>query len=202
MQHLLEIARRNIGPPGARRFFWFEKMFYLNIPTPSWCDENDDLFATFQNQQHLMANGIVVWAHIVQANSLLFESGKNNCPASVVFSPDTTLQVEPTDLGRVAKALFKLKGTSPTQADLKEFADNITDETTRTFGLKVPKSVSPRFQLFEASTFVTRKHLPTRILTLPFFPLLVAPQPPYYNVPLPSRYWPKQLVDSWHQAAS
>ncbi|MBL8889841.1 MAG: hypothetical protein JNL67_07660 [Planctomycetaceae bacterium] len=202
MQHLLETARRNFGPPGTRKFSWLDKMFYLHIPTPSWCDSNDDLFAVFQNQQQLLENGVVVWAHIIQANCLLFEPGKANCPASVVFSPDTTLNLKPSGLGKVAQALFRLKGTAPSQADLKEFADNLTDETTRTFGLKVPSSISPRVDLYEASTFVTRKHLPTRILSLPFFPLLVAPKPPYYNIPLPSKYWPSQLVDSWHQASA
>ncbi len=202
MQNLLEIARRNFGPPGARKFSWFLRTFYLNISTPSWCDSDDDLFATFQNQRLLMSNGIVVWAHIVQANRLLFEAGNDNCPASVVFSPNVSLKIDPNDLGKVAKALFKLKGTSPIESELKEFADNITDERTRTFGLKVPKSISPRVDLYEASTFVTRKHLPNRILTRPFFPLLIAPRAPYYNIPLPSRYWPPQFVDYWCQSES
>jgi len=202
MQTLLEIARRNFGPPGVRSFSWYQKAFYLSISKPSWCDSDDKLFATFQNHRQLLAKGVVVWAHIVQANVLLFQAGRENCPASVVFSPNPALQVEPGDLGKVAHALYELKGTSPTEAELKEFADNITDEVTRTFGLRVPKCVSPHMELYQASTFVTRKHLPNRILSLPFFPLLVAPRPPYYNIPLPSRFWPQPLVDHWCRSAS
>lgn len=197
MQQILEIARQNFGEPGRRKFSWRDRAFYLNIPKPKWCDRNDDLFASFQNKWKLLSNGVVVWAHIVQANALLFEPGTTNCPASVIFSPDQRRHVEPAELGRVAHSLFELKGTSPSEPALKEFADNITNEMTRTFGLKVPESFSPRLQLYESTTFVTRKHLPNRILSVPFFPLVVASEPPYYNFPLPSRYWPQQFVDFW-----
>jgi len=197
MQQLLDIARKNFGDSRTRNFSWRDRTFYLNISKPKWCGKDDDLFATFQNKRRLLSDGVVVWAHIIQANVLLFEPGSDNCPASVIFSPDCRSQVEPEELGRVAHSLFELKGTSPSDSALKELADNITDEMTRTFGLKVPRSVSPNLQLYEATTFVTRKHLPNRVLCLPYFPLLVAAEPPYYNFPLPSKFWPQQLIDFW-----
>jgi hypothetical protein len=197
MQHILEIARKNFGEPGKRNFSWLDKIFYLNISKPSWCTKDDDLFATFRNKRRLLTDGVVVWAHIIQANILLFKPGSDNCPASVIFSPDCRSRVDPEELGRIAHSLFKLKGTTPGDSDLQELADNITNEMKRTFGLKLPRSVSPHFELYEATTFVTRKHLPNRQLSLPFFPLLIAAEPPYYNYPLPSRFWPQSLIEFW-----
>ena len=194
-RELLGIARKNFGEPGFRNFSWLDRTFYLYISKPVWCTKEDELFATFQHKKQLLADGIVVWAHIVQANSLLFERGNDNCPASVLFAPDVATDIDPREIGSVARTLFQLKGTTPEEPELKELADNITDESVRTFGLAVPDAASPNHKLFEATTFVTRKHLPNGVLTLPFFPLLVAAKAPYYNFPLPSRFWPKKLVD-------
>lgn len=197
MQELLKQARRNFDEPGHRDFSWLDRTFYLNISRPMWCGRSDALFSLFENKKRLLANGIVVWGHIVQANVLLFERGRANCPASVVFSPDSQKQIGPSELENVAHELFKLKGTTPDESELKELADNLTDEMVRTFGLKVPQSASPQDELYEATTFVTRKHLPNGILSRSFFPLVITPESPYYNFPLPSRFWPKPLVDYW-----
>ena len=68
---------------------------------------------------------------------------------------------------------------------------------TRTFGVAVPKQFSNGYQFFESSIFITRKHLPTRMLSQSFFPILVTGQQPYYCLPLPSKFWPEELVNLW-----
>ncbi|MBT3201534.1 MAG: hypothetical protein HN350_16655 [Phycisphaerales bacterium] len=200
MDELLEIARENFGAPGQRSFSWLDKLFYLNIKKPFWCTQGDDLFAMFREKWQVLNDGIVVWAHIVQANTLLFERGMANCPASVIFTPTPDSVVDPDELGPIARSLFELKNTSPDAPKLAEFADNLTDEMVRTFGLPVPEQISAIPNLFEATTFVTRKHLPNRILSASFFPLVVRSSPPYYNFPLPSRYWPKPLIAFWNDS--
>ncbi len=126
---------------------------------------------------------------------LLFNPGIDNCPASIVFSPDRNSLVDPGTLGQIAHPLYELKGTSPNNPQLKAFADALTDEMTRTFGVQVPQFLSQNYDTYEATTFVTRKHLPNGILSLPFFPIVVMPTAPHYNFPLPSRYWPQRFVD-------
>ena len=186
MQHLLDQARMTFGQPEARKFSTFDMNIYLSIPRPSWCNQSDQLYCMFQVSKQLLTDGVIVWAHIVQANTLLFTPGDHDCPASVVFAPNPQQYVNLGDLERVAQSLFRLKGTSPSDPELKVFADNITNEYTRTFGLKVPEKLCPNVDLYEATTFVSRKHLPNKVLSLPFFPLLVAQQSPYYNFPLPT----------------
>ncbi|MEM7477126.1 MAG: hypothetical protein AAF483_19255 [Planctomycetota bacterium] len=180
---------------------WFQRRFYLNVKRPSWCKKSDQLYGLFANSKQLLTDGVVVWAHLVQANRQLFEPGEHDCPASVVFAPNPRQVVEIADIGQASKALYQLKGTEPSDPDLKEFAENITDEYVRTFGLKLPDKLFPGAELYEATTFVSRKHLPNGVLTLGFFPLLVAQHSPYYNIPQPSRYWPEELIRLWLERA-
>ncbi|MEP3479691.1 MAG: hypothetical protein ABJZ55_10620 [Fuerstiella sp.] len=151
----------------------------------------------FDNKWQVYESGIVVWAHIIQANRLLFEPGKDNCPASVVFAPNWRQHVDVEELGHIAHSLYELKGTVPNEPHLRQLAECLTDERARTFGVRIPPSVSGHLRLVESSTFITRKHLPNRVLTLPFFPIVVASQAPYYNFPLPSRFWPEQFIEFW-----
>ena len=197
MNNALLIARENFGMPGQRKIGWLDRFGYLNVPRPSWCTVEDDLYALFENKWKLLKNGIVVWGHLVQANSLLFEPGSDNCPASVIFPNSERSPLAPEQLAPIARAMFDLKNTSGNTVELQEVADSLTDELMRTFGLRVPSQLSHGHEIFEASTFITRKHLPTGVLSIPFFPLVVSPEPPYYNVPLPSRYWPEPLVQLW-----
>ena len=71
MQKALNECRENFGFPGRTFSFW-ERLFYLRIKCPRWCDEDDGLYTFFRHKDRLLENGEVVWGHVVQANRLLF----------------------------------------------------------------------------------------------------------------------------------
>jgi len=198
LQKLIEECRGKFGGPGKRKFSLLDRWGYMKVPKPKWCTAEDELCQFFKNQRDVFQYGVVVWGHIVQANSLLFEPGDDDCPASIIFCPSPAVQVDSSHLRTVASQLFQLKGTTPTDPELKKFADMLTDEMVRTVGLQVPSQLSRGIPLFEAATFICRKHLPPpSYLTGSMFPLVVSPKKPFYNFPLPARYWPKSLIRSW-----
>ncbi|MGB7325217.1 MAG: hypothetical protein WBD31_10130, partial [Rubripirellula sp.] len=107
---------------------------------------NDKLNQLLRPKQQLdiFANGVVVWGHIIQANSRLFTPGDDDLPGEFVFSMDTSGRVGPEYLASVAEQLGSLKGSKPTHPDLLPIARYLTDEYIRVFGWAVPKPLSPR----------------------------------------------------------
>ena len=196
-EDIIDRSRLTFGAPGKRKFGLRERLCYLHLWRPVWCNKSDGLWHVFENQWKLFKDGRIVWAHIVQANVQLFEPGTSDCPASVVFCPDDAINVGVDVLSYAARSMFALKGTLPKDPELLKIAKKVTDEYTRTFGVSVPERFSSGFELYEATTFVSRKHLPNRILSGSLFPMLIACRKPYYSLPLPSRYWPKQFADAW-----
>lgn len=199
MQDLLQECSRNFGNAPRQLSLW-DRLIYLRIPKPAWLkNRTDDLTTIFQHLDATFSNGVVVWGHIVQANRLMFEAGKDDCPGEVVYSIEDRARIEATELQEIAHALFTLKGTSPSNTDLIPIADYLTDEMIRVFGLEVPRSVSPVFRCKISTTFFARKHLPGRRLCTPFLPLVVNTQVPHVAMPLPEKYWPKNLLNWWTQ---
>lgn len=199
-EQILQECSYNFGI-APRRFYVWDRFRYLNVPRPNWVltPPIDPLEMLFLNIPYLWEHGRVVWGHIVQANSQLFEPGPTSCPAEVVYSLDDQNPAMPDALALVARELFSLKNTSPADARLAPIADHLTDEVSRTFGLGVPRSVSPDHRCRVSTTFIVRKHLPgpNHCLTLGFFPLVASPTDPFVVLPLPSRYWPADFLEIW-----
>jgi hypothetical protein len=186
--------------PAPRRFGLWDRLTYLWLVRPEWIyrEPIDDLETLFLNRWKLWRNGTVVWGHIVQANNQLFTPGKSDNPAEVVYSladPDIGLE----ELSDIASGLYAMKGTTPSDPAHRAIADHLTNEYTRVFGLPVPADISRRRQCLVSTTYVVRKHLPPpgRCLRGTLLPLVVLPTPPHVALPLPSRYWPKSLVEWW-----
>lgn len=147
----------------------------------------------------LFEQGVVVWGQIIQANSMLFDDGRWDHPGEVVFSLKDPLRVTQMDLELAAVSVGMLKGETPDNPALREIADYLTAENIRTFGLQVPAQLSPRIPCQISTTFFVRKHLPKRKLChgRGFMPFIVYPRKPFVAMPLPSCFWPKELVDNW-----
>lgn len=182
-----------------RKFSLWDGLTYLRVARPEWLyqNPNDELETLFLTLSKLKRNGQVVWGHIVQANSQLFSPGRWDCPAEVVYSlhdPDTGLE----ELSEIAGELYGMKGTEPDDPVLQVIADYLTNEMTRVYGLAVPASICQRYRCQITTTYVVRKHLPKpdRCLRRRFLPLVVHPTT-HVALPLPSRYWPKALIEWW-----
>ena len=193
LNHILEECRRNFGTM-PRSFSAQDKQTYLRVPDGG---PNSRFAPFFKAQDNLLSDGQVVWAHLIQANGLLFQQGDQDLPAVVVYCSKATQKVTPIDLAPIAKSLFELKGTVPKDPDLKVFADNLTGEHTRQFGLAVPKKLAPDFPCAVSPVIFCRKHLPNKKLSSPFFPLIIRSDG--IVMPLPSRFWPQQLINFWNR---
>jgi hypothetical protein len=199
-QDLITECAENFGEP-PREFSIWDRLTYWRVVRPKWLQKNpnDELETLFLNMRNLREDGRVVWGHIVQANSLLFSPGIHDCPAEVVYSLDDSNPIGPEELGEIASALYALKNTEPDDPALATIAHHQTDELSRFYGKPVPRSISPRYKCRISTIYILRKHLPEpgRYLQLPFFPIIVYPAKPYVTLPLPSRYWPDELVEWW-----
>ena len=177
----------------------WDKMTYLHLPKPLWLhwNDTDKLHGFYYAAPKLFDTGQIVWGHIVQANSQLFEKGTSNCPAQMVYSLDPLVDSNPELLMLVAERLFDLKGTKPADSELAPFAERITDEYSREFGWEVPAKLSGKVPCLVSVTMIFRKHLPNSILSKGLMPILTDPNNPQAALILPSRFWPPELVSWW-----
>ncbi len=192
-------CRENFGP-APRNFSFWNRMTYFSISKPIWAkrDPDEKLNLLFDNYLKVYKYGMVVWGHIVQANSLLFEEGKEDCPGELLFSLNRADCFDPEILSDIAHDLFALKGTEPDDKEFRPIANHLTDEYTRVFGLDVPKTISGKLTCKISTTYFIRKHLPFKKLTSGFLPLVVYPNKPHFALPLPERYWPSSLLMKWY----
>ncbi len=196
MQQLLAECRQDFGLPG-RSFSLWDQLTYLRTGRPAWCDRSDRLGLFFKSRNDLLKHGQVVWGHVVQANVALFTSGLFDSAANIVFPSDPSVVVDPAELAEAADRLFELGGTAPLDRELATLAKHLSDDFDRAFGVPVPHSLSPEFELLMSSSVIARRHLPRRRLCCPLLPIIVSPGKPKTIMPLPSRYWPEELVDWW-----
>jgi hypothetical protein len=200
MIDVIQDCMNNFGRP-PRKISFVDKHSYLRVSKPDWLRLNptDDLALLFENYNTLLSRGLIVWGHLVQANTEIFENGKSNLPGEVVYSLMIPRFDDTAILPDIARELFQLKETKPENQQLHAIATHLATEYSRVFGLKVPPSISPRRACLISTTLFVRKHLPGQKLNTSLFPLIVNPKSPHVVLPLPERYWPKEFVEWWNQ---
>lgn len=165
----------------------------LRIPAPLARLANHPLRAVYDEQPVLFEHGRVVWAHVVQANTQLYQMGEMDLPAAFVFSVDPYFDVHWQTLANLAAGLFALKSAAnPDPADAA-FARILTSETEMVFNLPVPRQRTADKEAFFTTAMVHRNHLPSWILGANLVPFLVAPDKTHASMILPQRYWPYKL---------
>lgn len=156
---------------------------------------SDKLCQPLSAQTSLFRDGVIVWGHLIQANSQLFQPGDRDLPGEMVYSLRSP-NISPDDLAQVASQLGALKGTQPSSPSLAPIANYLTDEYIRVFGLSVPQSVSANPCLISTVYFV-RHHLPDTMLSDNVLPLVVMPRQPHFAFVLPALFWPEMLLRHW-----
>jgi hypothetical protein len=159
----------------------------LGVVAPDWFAQDPDLQRWFDALPTLWREGRVVWCHLVQANSLLFRPGDQNCPGEVLYDPSG--RVDPQRFAEAATAMFRLKGLRLRNPWLAFFAEALTHERTRTSGVELPASLGAR-GLQTATLLFFRGHLPGGVISGHRMPILVSDKVPGAVMVLPSRYWP------------
>lgn len=164
----------------------------VRLEPPAWIPETDSpLGCLYKDQRMLLEQGQLAWAHIVQANSLLFQSGKDDCPAAIVYSLDPNVQMK--TLVAAAETLFDTKETNPEDPELTRFAEVITGETETLFNVPVPGKLTDGVACYYTTVMVHRAHLPVPVLGMPFFPVLVDPDRTEAAMILPGPLWSETL---------
>lgn len=182
--------------------FSIEQFFYDHLLPPWWMFEHRDrrFCVLFRDQDILLQKGKIVWGYLVQANNLLFQPGKWEHPAVIVYSPEPTFHNNLSLLSRIARGLYELKDKNlehPEMSDLRKFGEIITNEMDCPFNVVVPNIITMNRLVYFTSILVYRKHLPNGYLKSGWFPILVAPDNTPAAMILPARYWFSSLIEAW-----
>lgn len=175
------------------------RMRNIALKCPVWMTAFDPMFSVFQDKRHLLQYGNVCFAHIVQANTILFDRCPNvDCPAQIVYTADPCAAQNPDMLRKIAAQLYQYKHMPLEQVPVRwrEIARVIADEYDRT-GFTFPvEHQGKTVEMHMVPTMIFRKLLPKRMLCGGYLPILVSPDCKAVMV-LPRRYWTKAFKQSW-----
>lgn len=155
--------------------------------------------------ERLTERGRVVWAAVAQANAAAFEPGDMDFPANIIFGTDPYFDACPHHLLRVARAVFKLKGTFPEDPVLARVAAAVSDEQNYLTNWRLPYKLTDGHALFFSSLMLHRSRLPQRRLSVPVLPVAVAPESVSVCMVVPLECWPGALrghEEAYEQALS
>lgn len=186
-----------------RTFSFLERRVYLRYPRPAWlkADPTDGIGIIFDRAEAILRDGSLRWGFIVQANELLFEPGRIDCPATIAFGTDDGDPMLPLELEPIVGAVAALKETRPEDPALAPVARHLTEELRREYGLPLPASLTDGRRVAMSTTMILRKHLPLGRLCAPVVPLLADPEHDGVVIPLPERWWPERLAAWWSAGA-
>ena len=176
---------------------FFEKRKF-RMKAPAWIKlSGSKLKNIYSDNELLRTEGKIVWGHIIQANSLLFDpSAKENCPAAALYSLDPYYDGNLEELEVIAGSLFDLKGEK-TSRSLQKFSDILADERTIQMKLKIPHELTGGRDVFYTSIMVQRNQLPVPFLAASAFPLLVHERKTKSTMILPAKYWSQDMIGYW-----
>ncbi|HWM90842.1 MAG TPA: hypothetical protein VN493_08755 [Thermoanaerobaculia bacterium] len=195
---LLDRMRKRLGPPPRSPGVVLRKLH--RIQPPDWLDTNDPKVAgLFADSEQLLTYGKLVWAHVVHANERLFKPDFGDLPAALVYSMDGFYDDRVTTLGRVAHALFNLKGQRYRNSEIDLFARVLTSETETLFNTRVPASIAPGPHVYYTSAILHRRLFPEGYLAHNWFPVLTMPGFSPTVMVLSCSLWPALLTGIWRQ---
>jgi len=197
VEEILHESREDLAQERVRRGF-FPSLH--SFDPPSWMGQpkrGDKLYPFFRDQQLLLSFGKVVWGHIVQANSLLFEPGEDDSMAAVIFSEDDYFDTHLEELGELAHRIYELKANPPSDPELVEIGDIVRSETAIAINHALPLGLTGGRGVYFTSAVVPRKVLPNRCITYTWFPYLVMPEKTEASMILPCSYWPHEFCMAW-----
>lgn len=164
---------------------------------PDWAGTGSGYEPYYDDVEALWDDGQIVWAHVVQANVGLFEDGKQDLPAALVYSQSPKFDRRISALAEVAQALFDLKGYEYEDAKVDAFARIITSETEFGYNLPVPRAIVGAESFVYNSIVIHRRMLPVPRLALSWFPIFVHPVRSRGTLLVPSTFWPPLLRRLW-----
>lgn len=171
----------------------------FKIHRPWWMENNDGLAKLYIEKNILLKYGKVYWAHLVQANSILFKKMPPiDCPATIVYSTDIGIDKNPILLQKLAENIYFYKNSEQEPPkEWKKMVECIKDEEDRqpfSFNSTVDGYT---FKTEMRALMIFRKHIPKRVLTDSIFPIIAAPGRCESVLILPSKYWGEKFKTAW-----
>ena len=171
----------------------------IKLSRPKWLDSDAALSEIYSQKSALLQRGEIVYASIVQANTLLFKSFPPfNCPAEIIYSTNTFVNENPEYLFDIAQNLYNYKdedlNTIP--EEWREIARVITDKYDRTdftFSIQLNGNLAEYNMI---PTMIYRKLLPKGKLMGTLLPVLNIPETKRVLI-LPKQYWTKNFTKQW-----
>ena len=173
----------------------------IKLGRPSWLDSSDPMSEIYSKKSLLLQHGEIVYAHIVQANTILFKRFPPfNYPAQMVYSVEPYFMKHPEVLQDIAWGIYKYKGQELDMVpdEWKEVARVITDEYDRTdFTFELNVDGEPlAYNLIP--TMIYRKLLSKGKLCGNLLPVLTVSDCKQVMI-LPKKYWTKKFREVWEE---
>lgn len=171
----------------------------IHIRRPSWLKGQNALSAVYQEKEQLLQEGRVVYAYVIQANTMLFSAFPPiDCPASIVYSTDAFVQENPGILKVLAEKIYSYKNVD---LDLvpeawRELARITTDESDYADFRFTICLEGRNIDIHFLPVMVHRKLLPKKKLCGRLLPVITDYECRSVLI-LPRRYWSKEFIKAW-----
>lgn len=185
--------QRRLGP--SPRVVSAELAQQLALPAPpAWLGDGDALSLIYDNHEAIVRHGALALASVVMANQSLWEPGDNDAPASVVYTFDPVLQGMPERLVAAGSAIYgyhQSEAEPPLDPWRRLLLDRLHSGLERTMHQRLPPEHTGGFVVYESSVMLCRDHLPDRVLSQRFLPVLVLRegQGPHPAFVVPAALW-------------
>jgi len=158
------------------------------------------LLKILKEQNLLMDGGEIFWAHVVEANKLLFNpTNEHTLPAAIVYSTDRFYDDKVGHLDKLAKGLGSMKASSLGDDEIGQFVKTINDHFEGILRLQLPGNICENRPVYYATILVQPHHLPNQSISKMWFPVIANFNATEAVTVLPSHYWPQRLVAYWEQ---
>lgn len=195
----LDTCRRALGTRSSS--FWHSNERELCLHAPHWLTPDDELSRVFDEQERIFVQGRVVLGVVLQSNGVLRQHGDVGGVVAVVHSADPWFEEHPEDLVEVADRMLEFVDEDPLDDDESRIARFVREEHARALRERVPAELGGGREVFYATTYAQRSHLPAGWLAGTFVPLLVAPEPRPACAILPAHLWPAPWRERWSAPA-
>ena len=168
---------------------WGQGRAHLPKP-PTWM-ANDELRVFFQHWLHVLRTGRLTWGVVIEAEPHLFEQSTASDGVGEILYSTGPANCAPLEVLRgICSQLNQLSAEADDENDAAAPAE-------RMFGQEIPDWISGKHSCAVSTTYFVHDHLPGGYLADYILPVLVAREPPYVVVPLPSCHWPEQFSEDW-----
>lgn len=183
-QSIIEDIRSNYQK-NPKKKFKLRFRLWINLST---------LNRIYSDQKFLARSGKIVYAHLIQANSLLFKKRLfgGDLPAVLLYSMEPYYDEHPEELRKLAREIFSYKNKKDAPLELQKFADLISNELSSEYNLILPSSITPHGKVYYSTFVVWRKHLIDNYLKNSLFPIFAAPDRVKSCMIVPKQYWSEE----------